>query len=200
MQNTPSAASHRGGRGGDGEPQKAGCRFGVAKEVCFAGWVSDTDSFYHALDINTLTSISETFPYVLTEGARARLPTISSKVGGVSLPHRPRGQWFPVPPGMTVRWPTICSPWRDPALRKALGHKLYERPNESSPSKPPFSGRWRSMKDHPPLREKRTGSSGHLRRLWPGQRRGRCHPAGHPSGTAFHQPGSLLPSVFPQPH
>ncbi|MFR6380263.1 MAG: glycosyltransferase [Evtepia sp.] len=35
---------------------------GVANEVCFAGWVHDTDSFYNALDINTLTSISETFP------------------------------------------------------------------------------------------------------------------------------------------
>lgn len=46
---------------------------GVAKEVCFAGWVRDTDSFYNALDINTLTSISETFPYALTEGARAGL-------------------------------------------------------------------------------------------------------------------------------
>ena len=32
---------------------------GVAKEVCVAGWVRDTDSFYNALDINTLTSISE---------------------------------------------------------------------------------------------------------------------------------------------
>ena len=30
---------------------------GVSKEVCFAGWVSDIDSFYHAIDINTLTSI-----------------------------------------------------------------------------------------------------------------------------------------------
>ena len=35
-------------------------QLGVAKQVCFAGWVSDTDSFYNALDINTLTSLSET--------------------------------------------------------------------------------------------------------------------------------------------
>ena len=190
---------------GDGEEmeslKKLAADLGVAKEVCFAGWVSDTDSFYHALDINTLTSISETFPYVLTEGARARLPTISSKVGGVSylIDHGANGFLFP--PGMTVRWPTICSPW--PGTLPFGRHwaiSSMRRPNESSPSKPPFSGRWRSM-NHPPLREKRTGSEiGHLRRLWPGQRRGRCHPAGHPSGTAFHQPGSLLPSVFPQPH
>lgn len=84
---------------------------GVAKAVCFAGWISDTDSFYNALDINTLTSISETFPYALTEGARAGLPTISSKVGGVS---------YLIDHGSTVSssrqektkpWRIICSPW-----------------------------------------------------------------------------------------
>ena len=116
---------------GDGEEmeslKKLAADLGVAKEVCFAGWVSDTDSFYHALDINTLTSISETFPYVLTEGARAGLPTISSKVGGVSylIDHGANGFLFP--PGMTVRWPTTAPPGPGPSLRKAMGHKLYEK-------------------------------------------------------------------------
>lgn len=51
--------------------------------VCFAGWVKDINSFYHALDVNLLTSLSETFPYALTEGARMRCATIASRVGGV---------------------------------------------------------------------------------------------------------------------
>lgn len=51
----------------------------------FAGWVEDTDSFYNALDVNTLTSLSETFPYALTEGARMHCATIASRVGGVPL-------------------------------------------------------------------------------------------------------------------
>lgn len=51
--------------------------------VTFLGWLSDTDSFYNALDVNTLTSLSETFPYALTEGARWHCATIASKVGGV---------------------------------------------------------------------------------------------------------------------
>ena len=55
----------------------------VKEEVCFAGWVADTESFYNALDINTLTSLSETFPYALTEGARFSLPTVATRVGGV---------------------------------------------------------------------------------------------------------------------
>ena len=58
-------------------------QLGVTNEVCFAGWLTDTDSFYNALDINTLTSLSETFPYALTEGARFALPTVASQVGGV---------------------------------------------------------------------------------------------------------------------
>ncbi|MDD6188422.1 MAG: polysaccharide pyruvyl transferase CsaB [Clostridiales bacterium] len=56
---------------------------GVADKVAFLGWISDTDAFYASLDINTLTSLSETFPYALTEGARYSLATVSSRVGGV---------------------------------------------------------------------------------------------------------------------
>lgn len=56
---------------------------GVADKVAFLGWISDTDAFYSCLDINTLTSVSETFPYALTEGARYSLATVSSRVGGV---------------------------------------------------------------------------------------------------------------------
>lgn len=51
--------------------------------ITFLGWLSDTDSFYNALDVNTLTSLSETFPYALTEGARWHCATIASNVGGV---------------------------------------------------------------------------------------------------------------------
>jgi len=56
---------------------------GVEDKVAFLGWISDTDAFYSCLDINTLTSVSETFPYALTEGARYSLATVSSRVGGV---------------------------------------------------------------------------------------------------------------------
>lgn len=117
---------------GDGEEmaalKKLAADLGVAKEVCFAGWVSDTDSFYHALDINTLTSLSETFPYVLTEGARAGLPTVSSKVGGVSylIDHGANGFLFP-PGDDKALAGHLLTLARDPALRKTMGRKLYEK-------------------------------------------------------------------------
>ena len=56
---------------------------GLADSVFFLGWVNDLDSFYGALDINTLSSLSEAFPYALPEGARAHLATVASNVGGV---------------------------------------------------------------------------------------------------------------------
>ena len=101
---------------------------GVAKEVCFAGWVRDTDSFYNALDINTLTSISETFPYALTEGARAGLPTVSSKVGGVSylIDHGSNGFLFP-PGDADALAGHLVTLAKDADLRKAMGQRLYEK-------------------------------------------------------------------------
>ena len=100
----------------------------VANEHCFAGWVHDTDSFYNALDINTLTSISETFPYALTEGARAGLPTVSSKVGGVSylIDHGSNGFLFP-PGDADALAGHLITLAQDADLRKAMGQRLYEK-------------------------------------------------------------------------
>lgn len=74
---------------GDGEQrqmlEELASSLGVSDAICFAGWVTDTASFYGAIDVNMLTSLSETFPYVLTEGARMYCATISSCVGGVPL-------------------------------------------------------------------------------------------------------------------
>ena len=85
---------------GDGQDREAlealARELGIEKVCCFAGWQSDADRFYRTLDINTLTSLSETFPYALTEGARAHLPTVASRVGGVPLliKHREHGLLF----------------------------------------------------------------------------------------------------------
>lgn len=74
---------------GDGEQrqelEKLAAQCCRAGSYVFAGWVEDTDSFYNAIDVNTLTSLSETFPYALTEGARMHCATIASRVGGVPL-------------------------------------------------------------------------------------------------------------------
>jgi len=74
---------------GDGEDKEkligmAG-ELGLTDHVCFTGWLQDINSCYAAMDINLLTSISETFPYALTEGTRMKCATIASRVGGVPV-------------------------------------------------------------------------------------------------------------------
>lgn len=56
---------------------------GVADKLIFAGFIKDIYSFIHFIDINTLTSRCESFPYVLMEGARMSKPTVCSAVGGI---------------------------------------------------------------------------------------------------------------------
>lgn len=101
---------------------------GVRDEVCFAGWLSDTDSFYNALDINTLTSLSETFPYALTEGARFALPTVASQVGGVPylITNNVTGLLFPARDHEALGR-HLAALAADPELRRRLGEQLLEK-------------------------------------------------------------------------
>jgi len=121
--------------GGDGEQmealQKLSAGLNVAEEVCFAGWVSDTDSFYHALDINTLTSISETFPYSVTEGARAGLPTVASRVGGIPylIDHGVNGFLFS-PGDAKALARSLAALAGDEALRRHMGERLRDKGRE----------------------------------------------------------------------
>ncbi len=117
---------------GDGEEmdrlKALAVELGVAEQVCFAGWITDTDSFYNAIDINSLTSLSETFSYSLTEGARFRLPTVASRVGGVPylIDHGVHGLLFEAGDYETLARHFI-SLYHDPELRCHLGERLYQR-------------------------------------------------------------------------
>ncbi len=72
---------------GDGEGRAelvALCeKLGISDKVTFCGFIKDIYSFINFIDINTLTSRCESFPYVLMEGARLKKPTVSSRVGGI---------------------------------------------------------------------------------------------------------------------
>lgn len=94
----------------------------------FAGWIQDTDSFYHAIDVNTLTSLSETFPYALTEGARMHCATIASRVGGVPMliEHGVYGLLFEARDFQQLADHMVLLA-RDSKTRLRLGEALYER-------------------------------------------------------------------------
>ena len=117
---------------GDGEQMELLKRLradlGVSKEVCLAGWVNDTDSFYNALDVNTLTSLSETFPYSITEGARASLPIVASRVGGIPylIDHGVNGFLFE-PGDVETLARHLTALAQDKTLREHMGARLYEK-------------------------------------------------------------------------
>ncbi len=101
---------------------------GVRGAVPLAGWLDDMEEFYSALDINTLSSLSETFPYALTEGAAYRLPTVASAVGGIPRLIEDGKTGFLFAPGdwetLGARLAQLAS---DPGLRERLGAAVHER-------------------------------------------------------------------------
>ena len=96
--------------------------------VKFIGWQTDMNSFYHSLNVNMLSSISETFPYAITEGARMGCATISTAVGGIPKVVIDGKTGFLVDPG---DWQTmarrIVSLAGDAKLRSSLGQGIYEK-------------------------------------------------------------------------
>ncbi len=60
-------------------------QLGIDKNIHFIGFIDNPYDFLNAIDINVLTSYSESFPYVLLEGARLEKPTIASAVGGIPM-------------------------------------------------------------------------------------------------------------------
>lgn len=73
--------------GGDGEDSKAlmnqAKNLGITDNVIFLGWLKSPYELMSIVDISVLTSISESFPYSILEGARCEKATISSRVGGI---------------------------------------------------------------------------------------------------------------------
>lgn len=51
--------------------------------IHFLGFIKDPYSFFNTIDINTLTSVSESFPYAILEGGRFKKAIISTDVGGI---------------------------------------------------------------------------------------------------------------------
>ena len=161
---------------------------------------ADTDSFYHAIDINTSPPVRD-LSLLPHRGARASLPTIASRVGGV-------------PTSLTTASMALCSggrrgypgpppdysgpgphppppPGAAPASAGREDFSLRAPSSASSTSMRPFSAARAARR--PPGR--RPG----LRRLRPGQRRRRRHPGGHCHRAAADRPGPPHLGALPQP-
>lgn len=117
---------------GDGEDEKMlralASELGVADRVTFCGWVSPVNRYFACLDINLLTSISETFPYSILEGVRERCATICSDVGGMSelIDSGENGYIFQ-PRDHETLGKQLVQLARDPERRRIFADRLYDK-------------------------------------------------------------------------
>ncbi len=101
---------------------------GVSERVHFIGWISDMKTFYGAVDINTLTSKSEGFPYAVLEGANAGCATISSdfKTAVDLIEDGKEGFVFKIG-HVTELGECLAELGNDKALRQEFARKLLEK-------------------------------------------------------------------------
>ena len=117
------------GEGEDEDMLRRLCsQLGVADRVTFCGWVSPVEPFFRAMDINLLSSVSETFPYSILEGICAGCATICSDVGGMPelIDTGENGYIFPVGDHKQLaRYMARLA--NDAGLRRAFAEALYEK-------------------------------------------------------------------------
>lgn len=101
---------------------------GIGDIVHFIGFVSPIYDFLNFIDINSLTSRCESFPYSILEGARAHKPTVAAAVGGI--PHlineESTGFLFPAENHMACAEKFIYLA-ASSELRNELGEALYQK-------------------------------------------------------------------------
>ncbi len=101
--------------------------FGLNDNVFFLGYVKDNDAFFNAIDINVLTSISESFPYVILEGARMKKTIISTDVGGINNLIKDGENGYLIKVGDSEALAEkIISLSEDKKLLNSLGERLYD--------------------------------------------------------------------------
>ncbi len=108
----------------------------IADKVYFLGFVREIYDFLNFIDINMLTSLSESFPYSLLEGAKAKKATVASAVGGI--PHMiidsETGYLFPSGDHKACA-DKLMLLINDPDKVKALGDALYSKASKEFSNK-----------------------------------------------------------------
>jgi glycosyltransferase involved in cell wall biosynthesis len=102
-------------------------KLGIGPVVYFSGYLKEPGNYFNAIDINVLPSDSESFPYVLLEGAWFKLPTVATAVGGIPelISHGKNGFLFP--PGDGEKLAILLKDLlRDANLRHRLGEDFYQ--------------------------------------------------------------------------
>ncbi|MDO5717020.1 MAG: polysaccharide pyruvyl transferase CsaB [Tissierellia bacterium] len=105
---------------------------GIGEYVHFLGEIKDPFSFLQGIDVNCLTSLSESFPYVILEGGKLKKPTIATNVGGISKVIEPdRTGYLFTPKDAKALGEHMIRLYEYEPLRQELGENLYQRIAES---------------------------------------------------------------------
>lgn len=117
---------------GDGDEKEAlaalADELGIADRVHFIGFVKPVYDFLNFIDVNSLTSRSESFPYSILEGALMKKPTVAAAVGGIPklIIDGETGFTFPPEDHASCAESFICA-IDSAGLRKRLGEALYAK-------------------------------------------------------------------------
>lgn len=118
--------------GGDGEDRKQlealTVSLGLTDTVFFLGWLDDPNELMSSIDISVLTSISESFPYSVLEGAKFKKATISTRVGGIpDLIENGRNGYLFEPGDVSHFSRLILELAGDENKRAFMGENLYKK-------------------------------------------------------------------------
>lgn len=109
---------------------------GIEDDVYLLGFVNEQNDFLNTVDINTLTSYSESFPYAIMEGAVFKKPIVSSRVGGIGdlVVEDKTGLLFDAGDYQTLA-NQLLKLIDDSSLRERLGEELYNSVNKNYSAK-----------------------------------------------------------------
>lgn len=117
---------------GDGEERKSlerkAASLKLDKNVFFLGFVNEPYEFINTIDINVLTSLSESFPYSILEGTLFKKATISSNVGGISdLIDTERNGFLFEPKDYQALAKHMLTLVNNTQLREEMGQKIHQK-------------------------------------------------------------------------
>ncbi len=103
-------------------------KYQLEKKVIFTGFISDMRSFYKAIDIFCLPSLTEGLPLTILEAVASLKPIIASDVGSIGELIKDSYDGFLVPPGdIDELSKALERLLESDELRKAFALKLYDK-------------------------------------------------------------------------